>query len=83
MQVEGLCSMVSGVEELVAKAERHCTAMQVYLLSSTVVANHALHTVTAQNHILGSFCLAWEQAKHCLLRPLYTLPSCTTLQLQL
>ena len=30
MQVEGLCSMVSGVEELVAKAERHCTAMQVY-----------------------------------------------------
>ncbi|DBA81893.1 hypothetical protein WJX77_011732 [Trebouxia sp. C0004] len=28
MQVEGLCSMVSGVEELVAKAEKHCTAMQ-------------------------------------------------------
>ncbi|KAA6426705.1 MAG: hypothetical protein FRX49_03815 [Trebouxia sp. A1-2] len=26
--VEGLCSMVSGVEELVAKAEKHCTAMQ-------------------------------------------------------
>ena len=29
LQVEGLCSMVSGVEELVAKAEKHCTAMQV------------------------------------------------------
>ena len=29
MQVEGLCSMVSGVEELLAKAERQCTAMQV------------------------------------------------------
>ena len=33
IQVEGLCSMVSGVEELVAKAERHCTAMQVTRLS--------------------------------------------------
>ena len=37
LQVEGLCSMVSGVEELVAKAEKHCTAMQVNpLFTSTI-----------------------------------------------
>ena len=29
LQVEGLCAMVSGVEELVARAERHCNALQV------------------------------------------------------
>lgn len=40
--------MVSGVEELVAKAERHCTAMQVQLLSRTLVTNHAFHAVTAR-----------------------------------
>ena len=44
-QVEGLCSMVTGVEELVAKAERHCTAMQVQLsnMSLTMSRSHEFH----------------------------------------
>ena len=29
VQVEGLCAMVDAVEDLVAKAERHCSTMQV------------------------------------------------------
>ena len=31
MQVEGLVSMVNGVEELVAKAEKHCSILQACL----------------------------------------------------
>ena len=37
VQVEGLCAMVSGVEDLVATAERECGRMQARL---SPVASH-------------------------------------------
>ena len=37
VQVEGLCAMVSGVEDLVATAERECGRMQARLFP---VASH-------------------------------------------
>ena len=40
MQVEGLCAMVSGVEELVARAERHCNALQVSCKSCLAVGDN-------------------------------------------
>ena len=47
LQVEGLCALVSGCEELVTKAQQHGTVIQVGCLASETVAAHptGLHSL--------------------------------------
>ena len=45
-QVEGLCAMVDAVEDLVAKAERHCSTMQVW----QSVVHYMIFFASSGNH---------------------------------